>query len=126
MKYILILSALFFLQVSCVEASAPVGAPLQDTITNLSLLKTRAVYKAPNGKTYHVSFEQDTEVPLPHRSGIAAKNNHAAAAANVACDHGNKFDGSYRKTAKLSIAAQFKAVGTFLYCPLLLLRFSVA
>lgn len=110
MKYLFILPALFFLQIPVAKSLAFADTFLQDTITDLSLLKTTAVYKAPNGKAYKVSFEADADNPA---SGISPTRGitRGAAAANVACDHGNKFDGSYRKAAKLSIAAH-NASGT--------------
>ena len=105
MKYLFILPALIFLQVPVAKSLAFANTYLQDTITDLSLLQTTAVYKAPSGKTYKVSFEADAEEDNNTR-GITR-----GAAANTACDHGNIFDGSYRKAAKLSIAAN-QASGT--------------
>jgi len=84
-----------------------------DTIKKLNNFTGAAVYKAPNGKTYNVSFDDD-------QSAIEVENNvpadeHGIAAAranNTACDHGNKFDGVYRKTAKLSVSSKQSATAT--------------
>jgi hypothetical protein len=107
MKRFIILFALIIFTVS-VKATTPSIHPVQDTITNLSLLKNKAVYKAPNGKTYRVSFEADEQNRLTKIKTVRRKSRSVverAAAANIACDNDNRFDGSYRKTAKTSVAA---------------------
>ena len=114
MKHFIILFALVILAAS-VNATTLSRHFCQDTITDLSLFKNNAVYKAPSGKTYRVSFEADEENrPASIRSvrrsrGVAER----VAEANIACDNNNLFDGSYRKTAKTSIATKH-AAGTSL------------
>jgi hypothetical protein len=80
----------------------------QDTINDLSVLKKRAVYKAPDGKTYNVSFEADEQTRVTKMKTVTRRNARGVtrrrAVANANCDNNNKFDGSYRKVAKLSIA----------------------
>jgi len=78
-------------------------AAQQDTITDLSLLTTEAVYKAPNGKVYHVTFAEDEESAAASRD--AGLETTSSASTNKACDPNNVFDGSYRKKAKTSIAS---------------------
>ena len=106
MKYIFISLAIFVLPFSNKAGTRLSTGVLQDTITNLSQLTTNAIYKAPNGKTYHVSFEpeQPTLLGNHRRIGNARAIANTTAAPNVACDNGNKFDGTYRSTAKRSIA----------------------
>lgn len=112
MKYTIIL-ALLLCSATASKASTNSAELFKDTITNLSLLKKTAVYKAPNGKMYHVSLAQDEEntTTATRPATASTKHNPTAASANAACDHGNNFDGSYRKTAKTSIA-NHNAAGT--------------
>jgi ribosomal protein L30E len=98
MNYALTVVTLFCISIQASAANLPLVG-LQDTITNLSLLKTKAVYKAPNGKSYNVSFEADPQSRVKKMKTVKAK-----AVANVACDNSNRFDGSYRKVAKTSVA----------------------
>ena len=105
------LSATVLIVMIVLSASAKhksVTVAFQDTVTNLSLLKKKAVYKAPNGKTYNVSFEADEQTRVTKMKTVTRRNargvTRRSAVANAACDNNNKFDGSYRKTAKLSIA----------------------
>jgi len=107
MKLIITLAVLF-----CITTTVYANHPFQDTITNLSLLTTKAVYKAPNGKSYNVSFESDPQTMVAaNEVGVNGASEAAAAATNVACDPDNRFDGVYRKKAKTSIAAH-NASGT--------------
>lgn len=91
-----------------VKATTPLIIPPQDTIINLALLKNRAVYKAPNGKTYNVSFETDPQNKVSKKKNVTRRNERGIvrtlSVTNVACDNDNRFDGVYRKTAKTSIA----------------------
>ncbi len=107
MKNITLLLLLFFLQFT-VKATALYHLYYTDTITDLSLLKTKAIYKAPNGKYYPVSVEADEETLMPKLKTIVNTNSRGIkikrAVANTICDNNNGFDGSYRKTAKISIA----------------------
>ena len=104
-----------FLSIVFILLTVPAMAQL-DTITDLSQLTREALYKAPNGKVYHVSFVENEETAPNAERAIAPPNASVranAAAANVACDHNNVFDGSYRKKAKTSIAKN-NASGTSL------------
>ncbi len=115
MKYIITLLFLFCLTAT-IKASELSFYTQQDTISDLSLLRTKAVYKAPNGKTYRVSFEPDEQNRVSNINTsrrIARNSTRRATATNTNCNNANRFDGSYRKPAKTSIAAH-NAAGTSL------------
>ncbi len=116
MKRLIIFFTLVILTAG-VKATTPSIHPYQDTITSLLHLKSKALYKAPNGKTYRVTFETDDQNMQPElNSGkreMPQGLQRARASANTACDHDNLFDGSYREKAKTSIATK-KASGTSL------------
>ncbi len=98
MNHLLFFASMFILLINNKAIAGALLQPPKDTITDLALLKTTAVFKTPGGKTYNVSFAKDPE------KATTSINGPAAFAPNTACNSGNKFDGSYRKTAKLSIA----------------------
>ena len=116
MKYIITLLLLLCLTITVKASELSFYTP-RDTITDLSLLRTRAVYKAPNGKTYRVSFEADEQRMVRKMRTVRRRNIHgvlrASTVTNDNCDSDNRFDGSYRKTAKTSIATH-NAAGTSL------------
>ncbi len=111
MKYFLKMPVIFLLLANS-KVSALTAFSFRDTISDLSLLKTKAVYNAPNGKTYRVSFEADEQNSGPNTNisrGIARRT--ASRTTNTNCSSTNRFDGSYRKAAKTSIASH-NAAGT--------------
>lgn len=108
MKQLSVTALLIIFVLSAEAKNSTATITFQDTISNLSLLKKRAVYKAPNGKTYNVSFEADEQTRIRKMKTVTRRNARGvarrAAVTNTHCDNDNKFDGSYRKVAKLSIA----------------------
>ena len=89
--WVTVLTVMFVLTASANHKSVTVA--FQDTVTNLSLLKKKAVYKAPNGKTYNVSFEADEQTRVTKMKTVTRRNargvTRRSAVANAACDNNN-------------------------------------
>jgi hypothetical protein len=114
MKQILILPVLFFFILIQETIAAPFSFQ-QDTLNNLTNVKNKAVYKTAKGKVYHISFEEDDQrlegpakTTAGNKRGVGKRR---SAPENEACDPGNRFDGFYRKAAKMSVADN-NAAGT--------------
>jgi hypothetical protein len=81
-------------------------AKQSDTIISIQQLVDTGVFKARNGEIFRVHFEEDIEIQevgyryrvIRNTRGVAQKVKEP----NKACDNGNFFDGTYRKSAKES------------------------